>query len=92
MKSLCWGDPGTDLHPHPQCFQLGIYYLTADNWKRIFKIQLRVNTVFACIRLLGVLSTSGVRAAPGTLKRAVWVGTVTFSVCQFVMAFGNRQF
>lgn len=49
----------------------------SNNWKRIFKILLRVNMVSACMLLRGVLNTSGVRAAPGTLKHAVWVGTGT---------------
>lgn len=64
------------LDPPPtQWFQLGIYYLIADNWKRIFKILLRVNMAFALF--LGVPSTSGAKAAPGALKCTVWVGAVT---------------
>lgn len=54
--------------PQPPCFQLGVYYLIPDNWKRISQILLHVNMVFACVILLGVLNTSGVKAAQGTLK------------------------
>lgn len=92
IKSIHKGETTDVIVPSPQCFQLRIYYLILDNWKRIFKILLCVNMLFACILLLGVLNTSGVKAAPGTLKHAVWVGTVTLKICQFVMAFGNRQF